>query len=187
MSSGSDNIKLGYGDITITDVTTGTIIGTGTTTGGNGGGGIISTPSIYYPPGTGGISMGTGGSILGGPSLTTEEQAELKVLDEEYQKAIKQKQVEGFKRICPAIRQQIVNEILSNREIREINAATEEKTERHRELEAKKNIYVGQWYGTAGGYSFPPINPPTPTMLTEDEVIQAHTEATMEEECLKQD
>jgi hypothetical protein len=186
-------------------------IGTGATSGtiyigGAGGGGGGAGGGFYGINGTATITT-TG--LTSPMPPTQEELAELEVLEQQRQITIKQEQVNAFKRVPAPIRQRLVDDILWARELAAIEVAEPAKSSRQLELENKKNsnlygtLYGGITYGGAGGtgtiyngstvtitpgwYSSQGIRPTIPSRMTEDEIIMAHAEATMEEECLNQE
>jgi len=138
---------------------------------------------------------------------TPEETVELEALEQQRQNDMKQKQVNAFKRVPAAIRQRLVDDILWARELETIEVVDQSKSPRQLELESKKSVYgslggssagtIGQWISTVGlgstitstfPYPMPSqvARPVLPSRMTEEDVLQAHNEATMEEECLSQ-
>ncbi len=137
---------------------------------------------------------------------TKEELTELDALEQLRQQDMTQQQVRAFKRVPAAIRQRLVDDILWTRELADLEVVDQGKSARQLELESKKSL--GTLYGTTGqtlgraGWihggisstiitSFPgypmAARPLLPSRMTEEDVIQAHNEATMEEECLNQE
>jgi hypothetical protein len=145
------------------------------------GGFTWSTPAIG---GAGGSSM-----IVQTLSylLSKEEEEELKLLEEEYVAATKIAKINKFKELHPEMRQMIIAHLIWQDQ-REIISKTEaDKSDRLVELKQKQ--VMSRSYGITGQCTN--INNPIyttialPEGLSKEDMIEAHTAATMEEELLK--
>jgi hypothetical protein len=125
-----------------------------------------------------------------GPPLSKEETKELNDLAQERAAASKLLKIAVFKKVPPVLRQQVVNQIYWCRAIKEMSAAEADKSEREKELEIRhmmskgsNPIYWSHGYGAgsvvSGGGSIQYLQ--LPEGLTEDELMSAHNEATLEE------
>ena len=143
----------------------------------------------------------TGGSNSPYQQVTQEELVELSALEEQHRRDLTQQQVEAFKRVPAVIRQRVVDDIMWNRELVSIENVAVEKTQRQVELETKKHSlqlpnsisgYITSISTTSTIVPYPysyPINTARtviPSRMSEDDIIRAHNEQTMEEECLSQ-
>jgi hypothetical protein len=138
---------------------------------------------------------------------TKEELTELDALEQQRQRDMTQQQVDAFKKVPAAIRQRIVDDILWTRELNNIEKVDQTKSARQLELESKKSAshpysisgtagsgftwsqgaIIGSTITTSSPFFAPVSRPVLPSRMTDEDIIQAHNEATMEEECLKQD
>ena len=134
--------------------------------------------------------------------LTSEEKEELDRLTIEHGHEIKKQKLNAFKKINPALRQFVINAITWRESLTEINSVHVDKSQRLQELEQKRQQH--NWYTSAGGSfhqqsgksslwtpSFDPSHMDgmlrmvgIPEGITIQDLMEAHVEATLEEEML---
>lgn len=133
------------------------------------------------------ISTGTAG---GGTSLTIQfptplsdaELKELNILKEQHATESKAVKKQKFRELHPELRQMVIAMLLWQEKCLEISVSESTKTDRMKELEARHMTLSSQWFtSTVGPYV---TAPPIPHGLTVQDLQEAHTEATLEEEIL---
>lgn len=141
-------------------------------------GGIMMGGSGQY------LQMGgaAGGLVWGGVTLTPEELKELADLEQQHKENTRLFKMGEFKKIPSALRQQVVDVIIWQEESTRIGSLEDAKSQRHIDLEAKRNnngsMLIGgtSWFTHSNFAYVPTING-----LTANDLKQAHLEACAEE------
>lgn len=151
----------------------GAIIGGGTL---YGGGGTYTIPQITY-----------GGSALTLPDpLTQQEKDELAALKEQHHMETKAIKIQKFRELHPELRQMIIGMMVWQDKKEEISGTQAEKSTRLQELEMKEQLgkfNMSSYFQPYNGFHVTPVVPPDG--LTKEDLMEAHTTATFEEELLK--
>jgi hypothetical protein len=177
------------------------------TTQGNAGTAQVSTTSgtTFTLPTSGGstsgnilISTGNGTitttHVVCGPSLTQEEEKELKELREQHEINTKAAKIAEFKKLPAELRQYVINILTWNEEAGRIGKVNAERSARHHELEQKEaqsgklNVSLGMSWMNHSGASIR-IEGATPDVdgLSYEDLKRAHMEGTLEEQMLEND
>jgi hypothetical protein len=121
--------------------------------------------------------------------MSPEEAEQLKALNQEHKEKIREEQLNLFKKSAKEVRQFIVNLILTKKLAVDMSNVRVEKSDAHKELENKdiwqpKTLFSGFNYGNktvihdiVKAFGFPDL-------ITEDDLLEAHTEASLEEDML---
>lgn len=118
------------------------------------------------------------------PQLSPEEQKELETLEAEYQINLKAAKLAEFKKLPKELRQWVIDYITWQKVFSQVDQASVQKTQRQIDLENKKNngylsIKGNPW--AQQGYVF---NLPMPAGLSNEDIEQAHLEASLEEQII---
>lgn len=132
-----------------------------------------------------GLTLSTAGHIILGPtfpSLSKDEERELACLEEEYTSNLKIERIRIFKSMPADMRQNIVDSIIFKKYLDEIENPSVVSPTRLSELRRKDyrvNIHAStDYWGTVDQYS------KLLNFLSEDDIINAHTEQSLEEQLL---
>lgn len=118
------------------------------------------------------ISIGT---------LIDSEHQELEALVEERSKETKRLQLERFSKLPASLRQYVVDTILWHKACDDIGYISAPKSPREIELEGKNIIGLNSFVNTSNSSARLTVSPRIPNGITEEELIQAHNNACMEE------
>lgn len=161
----------------------GVITTTTTNTTGVVGAGVATTQGA-----TNGTIWANNGVLTFGPELTQQEKDELQLLKEEREQRSKELKIAAFKELHPEMRQMVICLLLWQDNKESIDTLEADMTDRERELTNKDNM-SGRIYSSIGtidawsGMFFPMIS--LPKGLTKEDLIEAHTAASMEEVILE--
>lgn len=115
---------------------------------------------------------------------TQQENEELKGLYEEREQETKRLKLEKFKKLPPELRQAVADAIQWSKAVQEINATEAPITDRERELQVIPAGYFSHqavFSGFAGINSTPAGWFVLPNGITKDDLLKAHSDATLEE------
>ena len=130
------------------------------------------------------ITWNSGMWSLPGTPLTNEERTELERLKSERAAENKKQKLIIFKTLEKTLRQNIVNSIHWNRAYQQMNEIDVSKSQREIDLENKQNPPGTIWVSSPIPFYTSGPSYQIPFGLTEEDVLQAHLEATLEEELL---
>lgn len=128
--------------------------------------------------------MGTMTGFSFGDPLSKEENNELAGLVEHYNLDKKLLKIEAFKKLPFLVRQNAINLLIWQQYKKEISKLEPEKTARHIALEQKKNSGLISITGSIWGSGYNLHVEILPDGITQEELEQAHVDASLEEQVL---
>lgn len=136
-----------------------------------------------------------GSSLQPGPPLTAAEEKELKDLEVQRVLDHKRAKLDYFKKLPKEFRQQVINRFMWDDAVKDMDNIPLLKSDREAELETKRalsgNPFIGSFRPSFGGGisslgydNFMPVmgSPPLPVGITKEDLLQAHLDASLEEE-----